>query len=42
VFSATETQLDLYMTGHGFDRTTLNALLDQQRPLAAMANRACR
>jgi hypothetical protein len=42
VFSATETQLDLYMTGHGFDRTTLNALLDQQRSLAAMANRACR
>ena len=42
VFAETEAQLDLYLTGHGFDRTTLNALLDQQRPLAAMANRACR
>jgi len=42
VFAETEAQLDLYAAGHGFHRTTLNELLDQQIPLAAMANRACR
>src|SRR5215212_2058973 len=42
VFAETEAQLDLYASGHVFHRTTLNELLDQQIPLAAMANRACR
>jgi hypothetical protein len=42
VFAETETQLHHYAAGHAFDRTTLNELLDQQSPLAATANRACR
>ena len=42
VFSATETQLLHYAAGQEFDRTTLNALLDQQSLHSATANRACR
>ena len=42
VFAETETQLHLYAAGQDFDRTTLNELLDQQSPLSATANRACR
>ena len=42
VFAETETQLQRYAAGHDVDRTTLNALLDQQRPLATTANQACR
>jgi hypothetical protein len=42
VVAETETQLQHYVSGHDFDRTTLNALLDQQHSLAATANRVCR
>jgi hypothetical protein len=42
VFAETQTQLHLYVAGDDFDRTALNALLDQQSLLAATANRACR
>ena len=42
VFAETERQLQHYASGHAFDRTTVNALLDQQSRLAATANRACR
>jgi hypothetical protein len=42
VFAETERQLQRAASGQAFDRTTLNELLDQQSPLAATANRACR
>jgi hypothetical protein len=42
VFVETERQLQRAASGQAFDRTTLNELLDQQSPLAATANRACR
>lgn len=42
VFSTTETQLLHHAAGQDFDRTTLNALLDQQSLHSATANRACR
>jgi hypothetical protein len=42
VFAETERQLQRSASGQAFDRTTLNELLDQQAPLSATANRACR
>jgi hypothetical protein len=42
VFAETETQLHHHAAGHGFDRSTINGLLDQHRSLATTANRACR
>ena len=42
MFVETERQLQHSVAGQAFDRTALDELLDQQRPLAATANRACR
>jgi hypothetical protein len=42
VLVETERQLQHAAVGHPVDRITLNALLDQQRPLTATANRVCR
>ena len=42
VFAETGTQFHPYAAGQDFDRTTVNALLDQQNPLSMLANRACR
>ena len=42
VFVETERQLHHSASGQAFDRITLNELIDQQAPLAATANRACR
>lgn len=42
VFAETETQLQQYVAGQAFDRTTLNELLDQHSRLTGTANRACR